>query len=524
VHGSDSLVDPRLFDRVRTECRGRLCVHKNGNAYKPRRFIVTTGFGPSHNMGVCNNNVDVMCKAMVERYFLCKEGDLFRPAYDVKPNAYASGSLKNFRNLVMSFMPSLPRLTRSQVVDCYRGPKRRVYEDAMLSLQRETLTEEDSRLTSFVKYGKQDVSKAARIINPRNPRYNLELGRFLKHAEHHYFTAINRAFGNRTRSTVIKGFNADVSAAILREKWDRFDDPVALGLDATKFDMHVSIPALKYEHSFYRALFPGSRRLSDLLRWQLVNRGTAYLPDGNIKFKMYGTRSSGDLNTSLGNCIIMCGLIHAYLTEKRVHAELANNGDDCVLFMERVDLQRFMVGFDGWFKRKGFSIVLEEPVYMFERIDFCQTRPVLLSTGWRMLRTHDAVMTKDPMCLVPITSNKAYRKWLGAVGECGTIATTGCPVQHAFYQKFVDEGVKASRAHIDYVYRGASMLQKIDGLAAATVDARSRVSYYYAFGVLPDSQIEIENYYSQLRISDYVVSAHCEREDLVIEPNNCLLV
>jgi len=273
VDGSSASVEPALLEQVKTQCMGKLCVNRNGEPYKARKFVVTTGLGSNHNLGVCHNNIDVIERAMVERYFLCKQDDgSYRPAYNVSPTAYNVKFLKEFRTIVAADMPRLPRLERQQVVDCYHGPKKRVYTKAHESLILDPLVEKDSFLTSFVKFGKQDVSKAGRIINPRSPRYNLELGRFLKHSEHHYFNAINKAFGKRTSATVIKGFNADISAQILHDKWSRFINPVAIGLDASKFDMHVSTAALKYEHSFYRLLFPGSRRLKQLLNWQLVNR------------------------------------------------------------------------------------------------------------------------------------------------------------------------------------------------------------------------------------------------------------
>lgn len=485
---------------------------------KTRKFVASSGFGPSHNLGVYNCNVDTIERAFVERYFLCKDGESFRPAFDVKPQAYAGGWFKEFRSAVTEDMPSLPRLTRQQVVDRYNGPKRRVYEAALASLCKQPLNETDARLTSFVKFEKQDVHKAPRVINPRSSRFNLELGRFIKHAEHHFFVSVNKAFGGRTDATVIKGFNADRSAQILRAKWEVFSDPVAVGLDASKFDMHVSQTALRYEHSFYKALFPGSQVLKKLLAWQLVNKGVAYASDGTVKFEMHGTRSSGDLNTSLGNCLLMCALVYAYAKERGVDVELCNNGDDCVVMLERRELERFMISLPEWFKRKGFSMTVEKPVDVFERIEFCQTHPVQLSSGWRMVRNHAAVLTKDPMCLLSVPNDKVYRKWLDAVGTCGMQLAAGTPVQHAFYGVFKREGVAAGERLIAEVFRNQSMGQRIENLSAGMVDARARVSYYYAFGVLPDVQKEMERYYASLALTEMVGGAGICREDLVLEP------
>jgi len=494
-------------------------VERNGLASKIREFIVTTEFGPEHNLGVYNNNVDTIERAFTERYFLCKEGTQFRPALAVHARAFQILHMRNFQDLVCSRMPKLPRISRQQVVDTYSGPKRRVYEQAMLSLAMDPLDERDSRLTSFVKFEKQDVGKAPRIINPRSTRYNLELGRYLKLAEHHYFSAINEVFRSCTTHTVIKGLNADRSAEVLHDKWRRFANPVALGLDASKFDMHVSVRALKYEHQFYTKLFPGDKVLKKLLRWQLVNKGTAYADDGRVKFTMVGTRSSGDLNTSLGNCLLMCSMIYAFAKSRDTQIELANNGDDCVVIMESTDLRRFEVGLSQWFRRRGFAMTVEEPVYEFEEIEFCQTHPVQLSTGWRMVRNVASCMTKDPMCMISIPNMQVLRKWYHAVGLCGTILTTGVPVLHSMYSVLLRYGQICSPQMMRYVFKNRSQLGLASGVKVAQVTDRARVSFYYAFGITPDEQEAIEQYYNNLSL-ELSTSQPIQRDVLVVATGN----
>jgi len=517
VHGTDTTTTDCLREQVRSECRGRLCVHRNGLPAKTRRYVVAAGFSPEHNLGVYNNNTNTIERAFIERYFLCAEAGGFRPALDVAPNTFESTLFSTFHHRVMDAMPYLPRLSRRQVVDRYSGTKRRVYEEALISLQRKSLNAEDARLSSFVKFEKQDVGKAPRVINPRKPRYNLCLGQYIKHAEKPFFRAINCAFGARTPLTVIKGVNSEVSANILRQKWDLFAKPVAVGLDASKFDMHVSLEALKYEHSFYQALFPGSGELKKILSWQLHNSGRAYAADGMVEFAMRGTRCSGDLNTSLGNCLIMCALIHVYARVRGVDVELANNGDDCVVFMEADDLGRFLSDLDRWFHRHGFAMVAEEPVYEFEHVEFCQTRPVQLSTGWRMMRNHSAILRKDPMCLIPIPNDATYKKWLHAVGVCGTIGASGCPVQESLYQMFLRCGSTSSAAMREYIHRGGATYQRNHNLKKAQVTPQARVSYYYAFGLKPDEQVELERYFDG-GVFERVQLEPISRDALVVEP------
>lgn len=516
MHGSDTTVSNALREQRNRECQGRLSVQRNGMTGKTRKFVVTSEFGPEHTLGVYNNNVDTIERAFVERYFLCKDGEGYRPSLRVRPQAFRTLELRDFQNRVMLCMPRLPRLTRQQVVDAYHGPKRRNYERALESLSRDELEKSDSYLTSFSKFEKQDLGGAPRIINPRSRRYNLELGRYLKHAEHKYFSAINQAFGGRTAATVIKGYNADVSAGILRAKWSQFTRPVAIGLDAKKFDMHVSVAALKYEHEFYKRLFPGNRWLRTLLKWQLRNKGTAYVDDGRVKFSMEGTRSSGDLNTSLGNCLIMCALVYAYARVRGVDVELANNGDDCVVFLEMDDLQYFEYGLSNWFRRRGFAMTMEDPVDEFEALEFCQTRPVELSTGWRMVRNPSACVTKDPICLISVPNAKVLRKWYWAVGDCGSSLTSGVPVLSAFYNVFLRNGVECGEAMLNYIFKNRTQRQLARGVKEAYVTPVARVSFFYAFGITPDEQVALEDFYSTM-VLDVSLSSPIRRENLVVQ-------
>lgn len=500
VHGTPAVADMALVARVGTT-GGRLCVRSNGLAPKTREYVVLTGFSPDHNLGVYNNDVDAVTRAFTERYFFCSEQGRFRAAYRVRSNAYQTPELCAFQDAVVRNMPRLPRLAPAQVVEMYSGAKRRVYERAAASLARTALRSTDARLTSFVKFEKQDTQKAPRIINPRTPRYNLELARFLKHAEHHYFKAINRVFGGRTPATVIKGLNADDSGRVLHRKWQQFERPCAIGLDATKFDMHVSPTALRYEHAFYLRLWSHHPTLRKLLRWQLRNSGCAYVADGTVEFAMEGTRCSGDINTSLGNCLLMCALVHAYAAERGVTIELANNGDDCVVFLERDDELKFAGGLDEWFKRRGFAMAVEATVHEFEEVEFCQTHPVRVGGEWRMVRSVAAVLRKDAMCLIPVPNQRVWRMWLDAVGTCGAMLCAGVPVLGEYYRMYKRWGLTATSGLVQETFRNRSQLQLAQGVRDVEITDDARCSFYYAFGITPDRQLAMEQVFRDAKIT-----------------------
>lgn len=91
-------------------------------------------------------------------------------------------------------------------------------------------------------------------------------------------------------------------------------------------------------------------RLSFLLNFQLKNKGTArFGSEGlQIRYDVKGTRASGDMNTSSGNCMIMVSLVYSYMSTLGINWRLANNGDDCVLMIERKDYH-LLSTLDSWF-------------------------------------------------------------------------------------------------------------------------------------------------------------------------------
>lgn len=286
-----------------------------------------------------------------------------------------------------------------------------------------------------------------------------------------------------------------------------FSNPVAVGLDASRFDQHVSLDALKWEHSVYLECFPrqsDKRKLSWMLKQQLVNKCKGYCPDGRIMYTVEGTRMSGDMNTSLGNCVLMCSMIRAYADHVKVDLELANNGDDCVVFMNSKDLERFSRGLDEWFTNMGFTMKVEPPVYDFGKIEFCQTRPVFDGCRWLMVRNPSACLTKDTVFLQPFQSKRQITSWMGAVG-LGGLRMTGClPVLQNFYSLLCRYG-KPGKEPANFLSWYTSKLLTSMDRDFGPVSPEARASYYTSFGVTPDEQLELEAFYDQVRLGLDVV-------------------
>lgn len=417
-----------------------------------------------------------------------------------QPVAGVFQRLASIRSELLRHAPSTPVVEREEYPSLYHGRKRVAYEQARESLSVEAVRPGDAVVRTFLKAEKINFSKksdpAPRVIQPRSPRYNLEVGRYLKMAEKSIMHGFKRAFGY---PVVTKGMNADEVGGLLHSHWRQFARPVAVGLDASRFDQHVSRAALEWEHSVYNGLFR-SPELSRLLRWQLRNKGVGYADNHKITYQVEGKRMSGDINTGMGNCLIMSSIVLCYLNSRRIPARLVNNGDDCVVICEREHLHR-LDGLDQWFLEFGFTLTRERPVYVLEQIEFCQAQPVCIGGAYRMVRDPRVAMSKDCVSLQGWQTELDVRYWCHAIGSCGLSLTRGVPVWEAWYSALLRHAVVPSAGYMEK-YGVSGMSYMAAGVRQVVVDEEARVSFYKAFGILPDHQAALEAEYATLSI-DY---------------------
>nr|WKV33089.1 MAG: RNA-dependent RNA polymerase [Riboviria sp.]WKV33828.1 MAG: RNA-dependent RNA polymerase [Riboviria sp.] len=310
------------------------------------------------------------------------------------------------------------------------------------------------------------------------------------------YNAINAVFRERV---VAKGLNPGQRGALILRKWQKYRRPVAVGLDASRFDQHVSVAALEWEHSIYNALFKDAE-LAELLRWQLFNRGVGYCGDGKVGYAKRGTRGSGDMNTSLGNVLLMCGMVHRFLEDKGISASFINDGDDCVLIMEEQELHK-MKGLRDWFLRFGFSMKQEEPVRVFEQIEFCQSHPVMVGSNAIMVRNPRKAFGGDLVTLKARTL-KEYSNHLTAVGVCGGVLSSGVPIHQGFYASMRRNGsgrILDIKKDVWLMGMGFTHMALLTDPSLVVnevgIEARTRVSYWRAFGITPDQQLLVEAHY-----------------------------
>lgn len=446
------------------------------------------GIGSGAVYGVHNDSLKNLARGVVERVFYVRgEGGLGRPP---RPVTGVFNRLHDLRDSLVSCMRPTTVVSRAKYPELYHGRKREIYQKAVLSLAQRGISRKDAIVSTFVKAEKVNFSAKTdpvpRVIQPRTPRYNVEVGRYLKLFECEIVRGFKKMCGY---NVILKGLNAVGVAEQIKANWSQFKTPVAIGLDASRFDQHVSVDALRFEHSVYNAVFK-SGELEHLLSWQLKNRGIARVENHRVDYEVDGCRMSGDINTGMGNCLLMSLMILGYLEKENITARLSNNGDDCVLFLEERDAAR-IAGVGGYMRDLGFTMVMEKPVHVLEKVVFCQAQPVETGSGWRMVRDPRTAPSKDAVSLLSWGSETEIRYWCHAIGECGLQLTRGVPFWSEFYSSLVAYGIKLEQAKervcdsgLGYMARGVQADEEITPAA--------RVSFWRAFGMLPDMQVALE--------------------------------
>ncbi len=449
-----------------------------------------------------NSSLPNILRGLLERVFKLRRADGSLEDPPTPDTRLFNERLLPEMNYLLNF-PRLKPLSAKAVLPLWKGSKLALYERAYESLRLVPLARKDGFLKTFVKCEKIDGSKAdpvPRVIQPRSPRYNLELAAYLKPHEHEFYKRLDQMFDTDGLGdkTVFKGVNATQAAKHLLIKASRYSNPVFVGLDASRFDQHVSEVALNWEHAIYKGSFEyGIKKLSALLSWQVDNIGQAYVGSTRVRYRVRGRRMSGDMNTSLGNCLIMCSLVHSYMRHKRIPKfSLANNGDDCVLIFERKYLNSIS-DLSTWFHEMGFNMKIEKPVFDVREVDFCQVR-ALTSPGYNIcVRNPEVVMSKDLHSVHPFTHQHQYLQWLIASGDCGRNSHKGIPVLDQFYKSFpsgelYDKSIQAEyQRWIEYSIAGGSEEREISD--------EMRHSFWVAYGMVPDAQIELERMLENIR-------------------------
>lgn len=354
----------------------------------------------------------------------------------------------------------------------YTGAKRAKYTRAFERLALRGLRTSDANVTMFLKDDKYIgslVDKYPRCIQYRTAEYCASLAQYLLPIEHDvYDIEFN---GHRVFA---KGRNL-VERATDILKLCQLYRYVYKG-DHSKFDTHIQRGHLRAEHRFYKHL-NRSKRLSWLLNLQLINKGRTR---NGLKYRVLGTRCSGDLNTGLGNSLINWAIIRACAPR------------DCAIYLDGDDFLVFTNELVDW-DFTPYGMVTDISLCDVGSIDFCSTRLVQFEEGPIMVRPPWRLLCKFGW-LTRVRNERYHAKYVYSLGQCLDAIYSGVPIYGVLARRCLEIGMpKVVDTEFTWEAKHASSLR----IASSPFN---REAFARAFNLSPEQQLSIETSLAQLSL------------------------
>lgn len=388
----------------------------------------------------------------------------------------------------------VPRASVREVISNRSSMKRLRFGSGMARYCRYGVRVQDAYLTEMQKLEFYDVEKLGgkedRGIQFRSPTYNAALARHLHHIEKRFYARARNPDGT---PKVAKGRSPLERGLILAAMCKRFSNPRFYLLDHSRFDAHVNPQLLEQEHRAYLR----ERGYNGELNWLLSQQmGTMGFSHGGIVYKTNGKRSSGDLNTGLGNTRLNLAMLEAYIESQReeigwFECSIFLDGDDSVIIVEdSVELkgiERFML---------ELGMVTEvEVADCLEKAEFCQSRICWGSLGPVMVRNPRKVLdvlTKSPRWL----DDKQRRGVLAASALGELMQAPGVPVLSVAASSLLTMACSLPRFTTPDAYE-RFMIYRTKQIVVE-VDETMRESFAFAWDIEPQMQQAIEAYYQDM--------------------------
>lgn len=382
-----------------------------------------------------------------------------------------------------------PTLSYDQVLEEFPRHKRRMYRRVLDQVASRAVDDRDSRIKAFVKAEKlliEEKDPDPRMIQARSPIYNLAVARYLKPMERRLYRIRHKGL-----RVVAKGLNDRQRAALIAQKMALWPDTVVFSMDVHRWDAHVQWPLLDIEHTFYMML-NGCQELRHLLAQQRENRCSARA-EGNrfFRWKVKGSRMSGDMNTALGNCVL-CVLVALWaLRMLGIDGTVLSDGDDHLVFVPRRYMSRFHLYASSLYRMMGLALKLEPAVSTMEEVEFCQAKPVQTVHGWVMCPNPAKVLATAFMVAVHQPRKARY---LQAMWDARAILHAGVPMLGDLFNR-----LKSGEDHDWEKELGAThglvYQMKFHGVVRYrhVVDLRALESFQRAWGATPEQVEAVAN-------------------------------
>lgn len=422
-----------------------------------------------------------------------------------RPTLSGLSRLRKQARMMSYFLPEVTADDWYVMPNNFSGSKRAKYTRATDDVLATGLTRKDARIKMFVKFEKLSsvkVNPDPRAIQFRHPRYCVVLGRYLKPIEHRLYQLRGDGVILPSSRVIGKGLSMAGRARLLQTKMEGFQSPCVVSLDASRFDQHVDKELLKIEHSIYLRMCP-DKLFESLLSWQLENECVS---SKGIRYRASGKRMSGDMNTALGNCVLMVLMVSDFMRGRKY--DILDDGDDCLLIVEEDTLQWVLDNVEAGFLEYGHEIKIENVARSLEEVEWCQCKPIVVKPGCVKFVRSPAKMLSTSLCGSKyFTSEGARRKLVNTIGMAELVLNLGVPVLQEFAtmmmrsagtDKFIQfDEVDGMYHRIKHELRALN-LKTLERLKPNPITDEARLSFSAAFGISIQEQLDMEEYFRRV--------------------------
>lgn len=395
-----------------------------------------------------------------------------------EPNAELMYELtQHSRTLMRDLRPFVSRFPgMEEVVKSFPPSRRKRYIQAMESMMAEPICSRDARVKAFVKSEKLLIKAKdgdPRMIQARTTRFNIQFAQFTKAVEHALYNLKDRENPHLEVPMIAKGRNLKNRAGDLRRLWEAMENPVAVSLDLSRWDMHVTEAMIRGPiHQGYKVLI-NDPLFDEMLEAQINNK---CLTEHGWKYTNPAGVTSGDMTTALGNCtaviaivtyyrrmLCYCAKNYARIVSRDDQSQIArlsrdlgvvrevgllsqaqranltpkalliyDDGDDHVFLVEKSYYPLVRATVEGYWKALGHVLKVEGFTEKFHQIEFCQTKPFKTRSGW--------VMSPNPLkvlatATVVSESNPDKMEYLRTVWAARMLLHQEVPLLFGFFKK-----------------------------------------------------------------------------------------
>nr|QTJ63684.1 RNA-dependent RNA polymerase [Odonatan tombus-related virus] len=318
---------------------------------------------------------------------------------------YAALSKRHLPVILPEYIPSLSRKLYKHIKPFVKPTKKfsRDYYISTLPRDKQKLYQQTAKwmddnhnkhspvITPFTKIEKMTRKyKAPRLIQARHPTFNIKYGCYIKPIEIDIKNHVQFSKGNY-RMMAMK-INE------MKKKYKYYTE-----IDHTTFDAHVTVEHLRLTHMFYSACHGPNAELRQLSKQTIRNNGKTR---DKIKYKVRGTRMSGDVDTSLGNSLINYAIIKQGLEHLKIKGDVIVNGDDSIIFSDNpIDVTKIT----QIMKYYNMETKCKETTTNIYNVEFCQHKLIITNDGVHSMMPNTArVLNRFGMTYKTIDSYHAY--------------------------------------------------------------------------------------------------------------------